>query len=112
MTQSGFLDRRIIIGNKKYITDDEGFQHWEFVEFARPWAKIRNSTEPVVINDENESVTRERVTFEIYYRDGITKSMLIKFNGNDYQVSSIYNPGFRNEMLILTGERHNSRGEL
>ena len=40
MTQSGLLDRRIELGNIKWVTDDEGFQQQVFVPFARPWAQI------------------------------------------------------------------------
>lgn len=112
MTQSGALNKKIIIGHKKWIEDDEGFQKVDFVPFARPWAKVDNITEPVSINDEKESVAKERVTFEIYYREGISTSMYIEFQKRIYQVTAIFNPGFENRMLILTGERENSRGSV
>ena len=36
--------------------------------------------------------------------------MSIEFRNKDYEITAIYNPGFNDEMLILTGERKNSRG--
>lgn len=112
MTQSGALNKKIVIGNKKLIKDDEGFQKMEMIPFSRPWAKVTNIDEPIQMNSENESVTKERVTFEIYYRDGISKAMYVSFQGRVYDITAIYNPGFENRMLILTGERDNSRGDL
>lgn len=110
MTQSGALNKKIIIGNKEWIEDDEGFQSVQLVPLARPWAKVTNITEQVQVNNDKESVTKERVTFEIYYRDGISRSMYVEFQKRVYQITAIFNPGFDNEMLILTGERDNSRG--
>lgn len=112
MTQSGLLDRRIELGNIKWVTDDEGFQQQVFVPFARPWAQIKNSEEPVEINDGKETVTVERVTFKIYYREGITKAMLVRYNKKEYQINGIFNPNFRNEYLILTASTENSRGNI
>lgn len=110
MTQSGKLNKKIILGNKKWIKDDEGFQSFVIVPFCKPWASVKPITEQAGI-DEKESVMKERVTFEIYYREGVTKKMSIEFNGKIYQVTGIFNPGFNNEMLILTGERDDSRGD-
>lgn len=110
MTQSGALDKKIVIGNKDWIEDDEGFQKPTLIPLAKPWAKVSNISEPVQINGDKESVVKERVTFEIYYREGITKSMYIEFQKRTYQITAIFNPNFANEMLILTGERDNSRG--
>lgn len=111
MTQSGQLNKKIIIGNKKWVTDNEGFQSYTLEPIARPWAKVNNITESVSVNNEKESVTQERVTFEIYYREGITKKMYVKFQEKLYQIKGIFNPGFENKMLVLTGERDNSRGD-
>lgn len=111
MTQSGAMDRKIELGNIQWVTDEEGFQKQVFVPFAKPWAKIKNQEEPIEINDGKETITRERVTFEIYYRPGVTKAMLIKFQGKVYQVNGIFNPEFRNEYLILTASHENSRGD-
>lgn len=110
MTQSGALNKRIVIGNKKWIEDEEGFQKFVLVPLAKPWAKVNNISEPVQINGEKESVVKERVSFEIYYRDGISKSMYVEFQNKLYQITGIFNPNFENIMLILTGERDNSRG--
>lgn len=111
MTQSGKLNKKIILGNKKWKKDNEGFQYWEIEEFAKPWASVKPVTEQVDINGQDESVMKERVTFEIYYREGITKKMIIMFKDKVYQITGIFNPGFNNEMLILTGEREDSRGD-
>lgn len=109
MTQSGAMQHRIELGHIKWVTDDEGFQQQLFVPFARPWAKIKNQEEPVEINDGKETITRERITFEIYYREGINKSMLIRFQDKTYQINSTFNPNFKNEYLILTAIHENSR---
>ena len=111
MTQSGRYDRKIILGNKKLIKDSQGFQSYEIVPFARPWASVKSSTDQVEVNDDKESVMNERVTFEIYYRPNITKNMYIVFKDKEYQITAIFNPGFRDETLVLTGERQQSRGE-
>ena len=50
--------------------------------------------------------------FEIYYRPGVTKNMSIIFRDQEYQITAIFNPGFRDEKLILTGERQQSRGDI
>lgn len=110
MTQSGALNRKIVIGNKQWVEDEEGFQKNILVPLARPWAKVSNISEPVEMNGEKESIVKERVTFEIYYREGVTKSMYVEFQKRVYQITAIFNPNFENEMLILTGERDNSRG--
>ena len=34
--------------------------------------------------------------------------MTIEFRKNMYQITAIFNPGFNNEMLILTGTRGDS----
>lgn len=111
MTQSGRYDRKIILGNKKPTKDPQGFQSYEIVPFARPWASVKPTTDQVEINNDKESVMNERVTFEIYYRPNITKNMYIVFKGNEYQITAIFNPGFSDETLVLTGERQQSRGE-
>lgn len=107
--QSGRFDRKIEIYKKKWIKDDEGFQKQELVLIAKPWAAIKNITENVDI-DEKETVAKERATFQIYYREEIDTSTKIKFNKKFYDVTAIFNPDFRNETLILTGERKQSRG--
>lgn len=110
MIQSGKLNKRITIGHKVSMKDKEGFQSWDVKPFARPWAYVRNSSEPAEINEQKEAITKERITFTIYYRDGITNSMYIIFNNKYYQIKSIFNPNFENETLVLTAVRDNSRG--
>lgn len=110
MTQSGKLDKKIKIFKKIPIKDEEGFQSFEKQILHRPWAFVKGNTEPVQVDGEKETVTKERVTFEIYYRPGIDTTMSVEFRGKDYEITAIYNPGFNDEMLILTGERKNSRG--
>ena len=112
MTQSGKYDRRIILGKKELIKDSQGFQSYEFKEIARPWASIRTTTDNAQINEEKESVMDERVMFEIYYRPGVTKNMFIIFKDQEYQITAIFNPGFRDETLVLTGTRQQSRGGI
>lgn len=109
MTQSGAMDRRIELGNVKWVTDDEGFQSQEFVPLAKPWAKITNQEEITEINDGKESVNVERVTFVIYFRPGVTQAMMIRFKGKIYEIKGIFNPNFRDVELHLTAYRDNSR---
>lgn len=111
MTQSGKYDRRIILGKKELKKDKQGFQSYVFKEIARPWASIRTTTDNAQINEDKESVMDERVMFEIYYRPGVTKNMFIIFRDQEYQITAIFNPGFRDETLVLTGERQQSRGD-
>lgn len=110
MTQSGKLNKKIKIFKKIRVKDKEGFQSFEKKYLHNPWAFVKGNTEPVQIDSEKETITKERVTFEIYYRDGIDTTMSIEFRNKDYEITAIYNPGFNDEMLILTGERKNSRG--
>lgn len=112
MTQSGKYDRRIILGKKELKKDSQGFQSYEFKQIAKPWANIRTTTDNAKINEDKESVMDERVMFEIYYRPGVTKNMSIIFRDQEYQITAIFNPGFRDEKLILTGERQQSRGDI
>lgn len=111
MVQSGRLNRRISLGVKKRVKDYQGFQTYDYVEIARPWASIRPVTEQSEINSDKESVMSERVTFEIYYRKDVTKNMYVIFDNKEYQITSIYNPGFENKYLELNGERDQSKGE-
>ena len=111
MTQSGRYDRRIILGKKELKKDNQGFQSYVFKELARPWASVRTTTDNAQINEDKESVMDERVMFEIYYRPGVTKNMFIIFRDQEYQITAIFNRGFRNETLVLTGERQQSRGD-
>ena len=108
MTQSGALNKKIKIYNKEWTKNDEGFQTWNLKLVANPWTKVTNITEPIEVNGQKEGVAQERVTFEIYYREGISKGMTIEFRKNMYQITAIFNPGFNNEMLILTGTRGDS----
>lgn len=110
MTQSGKLNKKIKIFKKTPKKDAEGFQFFERELVFSPWAFVKGNTEPVQIDNEKETVTKERVTFEIYYREGINTTMVVEFRNKEYEITAIYNPGFNNEMLILTGERKNSRG--
>lgn len=91
--------------------DSQGFQRAVFVEIARPWAKVTNTADNFNVNEDKESIMRERLTFEIYYRTGITNNMSIEFMGKTYAITAIFNPQFQNKTLILTGERDTSRGE-
>lgn len=93
------------------VTNDEGFQSWQIVPFASPWARVKNITEQIEVDSSKEGVAKERATFEIYYREGINKSMSIIFRKNIYQITAIFNPGFDNKTLILTGERNDSLGD-
>lgn len=108
MTQSGLLDKKIKIFKKVNVVNDEGFGTWTHELIASPWAKVHNVTEQVEVDSQKEGVSKERVTFEIYYRPGITKMMSIDFRNKKYQITAIYNPEFKDEMLILTGERNDS----
>lgn len=90
--------------------DSQGFQKAVFHEFARPWAKVTNVADAFNVNEDKEAVMRERLTFEIYYRPGITNNMSIEFMDKRYAITSIFNPRFENKTLILTGERDTSRG--
>lgn len=90
--------------------DSQGFQKAVFSEFARPWAKVTNVADAFNVNEDKEAVMRERLTFEIYYRPGITNNMSIEFMDKRYAITSIFNPRFENKTLILTGERDTSRG--
>ena len=94
----------------KMVKNDQGFQSSEFVQLARPWAKVTNSADNFSVNDDKESVMRERLTFEIYYRPGVTNNMSVEFMDKTYAITAIFNPQFKNETLILTGERDTSRG--
>lgn len=108
MTQSGAYDKKIAIGKVKMFTDNQGFQHREFVPEFRPWSKVTPLTEDIGPNTDLEQVAKERVTFEIYYREGISKNSQIMFRNKMYNVTAIFNPGFNNERLILTGTRDDS----
>lgn len=110
MTQSGKLNKKIKIFKKTPKKDSEGFQYFEKDLKFTPWAFVKGNAEPVQVDNEKETVSKERVTFEIYYRDGIDTTMTIEFRNKEYEITSIFNPGFNDEMLILTGERKNSRG--
>lgn len=92
------------------VKDSQGFQRAEFVEIARPWAKVTNVADSFNVNEDKEAVMRERLTFEIYYRPGVTNNMSVEFMDKRYAITGIFNPGFQNKMLILTGERDTSRG--
>lgn len=108
MTQSGAYDKKIAIGKTKMVTDNQGFQHREFQAEFRPWSKVTPMTEDIGTNTDLEQVAKERVTFEIYYREGISKNSQIMFRGKVYNVKSIFNPGFNNVTLVLSGERDDS----
>lgn len=110
--QSGRLDKKIILGVKKQVKNKQGFQTMEFVEIARPWASVRPYEENAEINNEKESVMKERVMFEIYYRPNVTTNMYIIFRNKEYQITGIFNPNFENKYLRLTGEREQSRGDV
>lgn len=110
LVQSGLLNRKIRLGTIEMVKSSQGFQQATFKEIARPWARVDNTTESVDVNEDKESVLRERLIFEIYYRPGITKNMSIEFMDKRYAITAIFNPGFKNETLILTGERDTSRG--
>ena len=110
MTQSGNFDRKIELGHKKLVTDEQGFQSYEFVTIAKPWAFIQTEEETAQINEKMESVLNETVTFTIYYRKGVTKNMSIIYNGDEYSITGILNKDFRNEYLVLYTQRDESRG--
>lgn len=110
LVQSGQLNRRIRLGNMEMVRDSQGFQKAIFHEIANPWAKVTNVADSFNVNEDKESVMRERLTFEIYYRPGVTNNMSIEFMGKRYAITAIFNPRFENETLILTGERDTSRG--
>lgn len=103
MTQSGAMDKKIKLGNIRWVKDKEGNQSQEFVDFATPWAKIKSSTQEIINDANKELVTKITYTFEVYYRDGISKSMQIVFRDEVYDITAIFNPQFKNETLILTG---------
>ena len=108
MTQSGAYDKKIAVGRTRMVTDDQGFQHRQFVADFRPWSKVTPLTEDIGPNTDLEQVAKERVTFEIYYREGVSKNSQISFRGKVYNVKAIFNPGFNNVTLVLTGERDDS----
>lgn len=110
LAQSGQLNRKISLGNMEMQKDSQGFQKAVFREIANPWAKVTNVADSFNVNEDKESVMRERLTFEIYYRPGVTNNMSIEFMGKMYAITAIFNPRFENKMLILTGERDTSRG--
>lgn len=112
MTQSGELSKKIKLGKIDFVTDDQGFQSRKFIQIATPWAKVTNVAEPITVNGEKENVAQERVSFEIYYREGVTKGMIVNFKGKNYSVTSLYNPNFENKMLILHTERDDSLKEV
>lgn len=107
---AGELDRRIILSNKIKSVNPNGFQSWSLEEIARPWAKVRSERQRVEVDSNKESVTEETTTFEIIYRKGVTNALAITFEGGEFQIVGIEDPGYRHETLVLQGKRVNSRG--
>lgn len=101
--RAGDLRHRITLLRKESVIDDDGYSTDNWLKFGRPWAEKlamgsnrRQYFAAAAINSEHQEV------FRIRYRAGITAGMIVRFDGNDYDIKAVQDPdGKRRELHLI-----------
>lgn len=98
------LNRKIVINSLVVTPTATGGQVESFVEFAKPWAKIKNVSGSELIRYGKlgaEAISK----FTIRYRKDLTESMKITYGGHDFNILHIDNVDEANLFIVLTAKR-------
>jgi SPP1 family predicted phage head-tail adaptor len=96
----GRMNRRIVIREKSVTRDAYGAEVITWGTVATVWAAVLpvRGREYVAMREAQADITTR---FLIRYRAGITPAMQIQFDGTDYGIVEVINPGDARETLEL-----------
>ena len=96
----GRMNRRIVIRQKSVTRDAYGSEVITWATVATVWAAVLpvRGREYVAMREAQADITTR---FLIRYRAGITPAMQIQFDGTDYGIVEVINPGDARETLEL-----------
>jgi len=94
------MNRRIVIREKSVTRDAYGAEVITWGTVATVWAAVLpvRGREYVAMREAQADITTR---FLIRYRAGITPAMQIQFDGTDYGIVEVINPGDARETLEL-----------
>ena len=96
----GDLRHRITISDSQIFEDEWGNQIRDWIEIAQVWARVSNlyGTEYFAA----AAIQLEKMLlFTIRYLPSLTESMMISFQGKDYDIKFVDNIKYRNEFLEI-----------
>lgn len=105
MIKIGELNKRISIVTISTVTNDNGFEEEQEVEYCNCWAKVSNMSGTEVFRS-GANYSKVMTRFLVRYRkDKITTTdMKIRFNNKLYNITYVNNYNESNEFVEMIGE--------